>query len=477
MKGRCRSTLGSHPGRHRRPEIELSGHRAHRSFYAAGAGRHRWHIQLPGPTTSASIRGRRSWSSSSIRQGGSRSRKRSAATPPSGARPWRSSAATAIRTEASTTTRTAWTRVGSSRRTSRSSRRLDVSIHDSPTGLVTEIHDLTMGESGSMTASVDNRFAQVNFEPNATTCTQTPYAFHPMYATSSEHTRVPWAAHSYNAAFSDEIGRFEFCDRANPLGKCVNPGLNDKKDGDDVTCFNADESPLVEIGGCIATDNDFDGVSYQSNWPGTAETPALDAALNPSSILFTSPTFGGGQNFDRVEADLPRIEAADFGGICDRSTGGELCQPAARFQRLSLLQHQGGSWRRLPLAARWRRHPRYDEHVRRELGARVRTAAVPGRSGTDLHADPSDERLSSGACEQPLSADVGDVRRGWQQPQRDARRTPATGRGPSISAAGDNGGAGKPRRRSLVPRRSSWRGTAANACWPIGALTRRRAAP
>jgi hypothetical protein len=207
---------------------------------------------------------------------------------------------------------------------------LDISIHDSGDGLVTEIHDLTSGESGSMTASKDNGFAQVNFAPNAATCTQTPYAFHPMYSTSSEHTRVPWAAHSYNVAFSDEIGHFEYCDRANVHGKCVNPGVGeDKKDGDDVACFNADESLLVEIGGCIATDNDFDGVSYQPNWPGTGATPALDASLNPASVLFTSPTFGGGQNFERVgfEADLPRIEAADFGGICDRSTGTNCVNP------------------------------------------------------------------------------------------------------------------------------------------------------
>jgi hypothetical protein len=205
---------------------------------------------------------------------------------------------------------------------------LDISIHDSENGLVTDINDLTSGQSGSMTASIENGFAQVNFEPTASTCSQTPYAFHPMYATSSEHTRVPWAAHSYNVAFSDEIGHFEYCDRANPLGKCVNPGLNDeKKDADDVACFNADESLLVEIGGCIATDNDFDGVSYQPNWPGATEETDPDTV--PASVLFSSPTFGGGQNFDRAafEADLPRIEAADFGGICDRNTGDNCVNP------------------------------------------------------------------------------------------------------------------------------------------------------
>jgi len=207
---------------------------------------------------------------------------------------------------------------------------LEISIHDSPAGLVTAIDDLTSGESGLMTASIDNGFAQVNYEPAASTCSQSPYAFHPMYSTSSEHTRVPWAAHSYNVSFADEIGHFEYCDRANVHGRCVNPGLGEKKkDADDAACFNADESLLVRIGGCIATDNDFDGVSYQRNWPGTAATPALDAALNPASILFSSPTFGGGQNFDRIgfEADLPRIEAADFGGLCDRSTGTNCVNP------------------------------------------------------------------------------------------------------------------------------------------------------
>ena len=207
---------------------------------------------------------------------------------------------------------------------------LDISIHDSAGGLVTEIRDRTTGESGSMTASVANGFAQVNYDPTASTCTQTPYAFHPMYSTSSEHTRVPWAAHSYNVAFSDEIGHFEYCNRANPQGTCVNPGVNDtKKDADDQTCFNADQSLRVLIGGCIATDNDFDGVSYQKTWPGSLTDPAKDAALNPRSILFSSPTFNGGLNYSRVgfEADLPRIEAADFGGICNRSTGAGCSNP------------------------------------------------------------------------------------------------------------------------------------------------------
>jgi hypothetical protein len=208
--------------------------------------------------------------------------------------------------------------------------RLDISIHDSPAGLVTSIRDLTSGQSGSMTASVANGFAHVNYRPNAATCTQTPYAFHPMYSTSSEHTRVPWAAHSYNIAFSDEIGHFEYCSVVNPDGTCAE-GVSDPggADDDDVGCFGPEESLRVRIGGCIGTDTDFDGVSYQRTWPGTFRDPRRDQRLHPRSVLFTSPTFNGGLNYSRVafEADLPRIEAADFGGNCDRDTGANCVNP------------------------------------------------------------------------------------------------------------------------------------------------------
>ena len=127
---------------------------------------------------------------------------------------------------------------------------VNLSIHDSAAGLVVAIDDVTSGDTGSMTASVANGFAQVNFEPTASTCTQTPYAFHPMYSTSSEHTRVPWAAHSYNVAFADEIGHFEYCGHANVHGKCVNPadGDNNKKDVDDSSCFNPEDSLRIQVG-------------------------------------------------------------------------------------------------------------------------------------------------------------------------------------------------------------------------------------
>jgi hypothetical protein len=208
---------------------------------------------------------------------------------------------------------------------------LRVVFRDTAHGLRVEIKDLTTGESGSMTASAANGFAEILYDPAGTNCNPAthniPYDFHPMYATSSEHTRVPWAAHSYNVAFSDEIGHFEYCnDVSRPGGACTQAGVHDLDNGrpagaeDDFGCFSAAFAGVhghVPIGGCTATDFDFDGVPYQLVWPGTFTDAATDQQFHTRSVLFTSPLFtnpstGAHQNYDRVafETDLPRVEFA-----------------------------------------------------------------------------------------------------------------------------------------------------------------------
>src|SRR5579859_95088 len=88
---------------------------------------------------------------------------------------------------------------------------LKVSLGDTPHGLRAVIHDVNTDQTGFMTASSANGFGQVQYAPTGTNCVNQPYDFHPMYSTSSEQTRVIWAAHTYNTAFSDEIGHFENC--------------------------------------------------------------------------------------------------------------------------------------------------------------------------------------------------------------------------------------------------------------------------
>jgi hypothetical protein len=200
---------------------------------------------------------------------------------------------------------------------------LKVDMHDTGAGFQVVINDLTSGQSGSMTASVANGFGQIQFAPSpSTACNVVNQPFHPMYSTSSENTRVVWAAHSYNIAFSDEIGHFEYCTGVDPTtGTCHgnSVGLGGPVDSDEAACFSPSQSLLIPIGGCLGTDFDFNGVPYQTaSWPGNSN----DAAT-PSPIQFTSPLTSG-TNFTRAafETDLPAIE-----GYCNVLTGAGCTNP------------------------------------------------------------------------------------------------------------------------------------------------------
>jgi hypothetical protein len=210
--------------------------------------------------------------------------------------------------------------------------RTEVSMGDTGHGLQIRVVDKTSGAQGSMTMSAANSFGVVKFAPNPSTeCTNIPYDFHPMYSTSSEKTRVTWAAHSFNVAFSDEIGHFDYCTNVDPatvscIGKEGIPGDLERAEGppsfahplaDDDACFTSAQSTLVPVTGCLGTNTGFDGVAYQTLWPNGNPD-------HPSPILFSSPVTGKNLdvNYQRVafEADLPRIEAEST-QHCNRQTG------------------------------------------------------------------------------------------------------------------------------------------------------------
>lgn len=228
---------------------------------------------------------------------------------------------------------------------------LSVHMFDTKAGFKVEITDVTDGSRGSMVASIPNGFAQVKFDPSATSCQTIPSAYHPMYSTSSEQTRVPWAAHSYNTAYSDEIGHFEYCAAADPgTGLCTRSAGTEPVDADDNFCFNPGDSSLVRIGGCLGetpTDDDYDGVPYQKVWAGTG-SPGVDRATKPQPILFTSPLIKGTTQFQRVafETDLPRIEDNDtLATPCNRITGVNCVNPppGANFYPMFTTTRVGGA--------------------------------------------------------------------------------------------------------------------------------------
>ena len=219
---------------------------------------------------------------------------------------------------------------------------LVVTERDTFSGLRIDIKDTTSGQSGYMTASGANGFQQLT-----NGCVGINYNFHPMYSTSTVHTRVPWAAHSYNIAFSDEIGHFIYCNGAPDSSIFFSPCPNGYTEGgtdgnpepadpagssgDQNACVDGSWSSLVQVTGCVDSNAGFDGNSYSpSSWPGTG----LDPSLTPAPITFHSPYINGNpyQTFNQVgfEADLPRIEVANSANPnlnCNRYTGAGCTNP------------------------------------------------------------------------------------------------------------------------------------------------------
>jgi hypothetical protein len=212
--------------------------------------------------------------------------------------------------------------------------KISVAMFDTPDGLRVVLKDLTTGDSGFMTASPANGFAQFKYDPNGDSCQGIPYAFHPQYNTATEGVGTIWGADQYNVSFDQEIGHFQHCNGAavpaTPFGvngdgapiSCPatnttddgEPAENPLAGGDDNFCFPESESQLVRVQGCTDTNTGFDGVSYQPVWPDG------NTALHPTPVQFSSPLSGAG--FDQqyasaaLSVDLPRIESA----TCNRET-------------------------------------------------------------------------------------------------------------------------------------------------------------
>jgi hypothetical protein len=136
--------------------------------------------------------------------------------------------------------------------------RLRVTIKDAPGdlfgGVLTLIEDLSTSESGFMIASAHNGYQTTD----PISCAGTNFSFHPEYDTAKFGNFVPWAANQVNVNFSMEIGHFEAPDG----------------DADDMFCF-----PGPTVAGCLFDDLDFDGTSYQRDWPDGTKNNATSVAI------------------------------------------------------------------------------------------------------------------------------------------------------------------------------------------------------
>jgi len=145
------------------------------------------------------------------------------------------------------------------------------------------------------------------------------------------------------------------------FGNCVTDGVHDLNTNnkligdDDVNCADTSNNTVgfVPNIGCFGTDTDFSGVPYQLDCRApTATRPSIALCTRRrfrSRVLSSLRRSGGQSNYARVafEANMPRIEAADFGGNCNRTTGAGCTNPPpnANFYPIYSIQAAEGSCR------------------------------------------------------------------------------------------------------------------------------------
>lgn len=201
-------------------------------------------------------------------------------------------------------------------------------------GVLTRIDDLTTHQSGFLVASAANGFAHTN----PVTCAQSPYSFHPEYATAKFGNFVSWAALQANVDFSIETGHFNVCDKVdNATASCVGneglPGHQSPGDADDPPCSSAGPG-LQLVSGCtdqVAAngDNDFDGTSYQTDWPnGTRHNASSMEVQSPLSAPNGSSNYEHGYPIVQLQTD---ILGSETGCNVQNGVGCVLPPPGASF--------------------------------------------------------------------------------------------------------------------------------------------------
>ena len=251
-----------------------------------------------------------------------------------------------------------------------------------------------------------------------------------MYSTATPATRNFTAAHTYNIAFSDEIGHFEYCAKVahrrdrhlrqaagrrhqQPRQRRAGPA------GDDEFCLPASASLLVKIGGCLDIDGDFDGVAYKFTWPGSISNPTADQLLNAAAGPVHQPDHARPEfHLDGLRIGHRRNESDDtaFGarrpvpaahhqpGRPHPGVGCVNPPPDSDFYPFYSTTQIGGT---LLVAARWPLHPGHHEQVRRQCARRVRPAARDLLPDAPVrHGHQAIQRLPQGPQHAALSRDL-----------------------------------------------------------------------
>ena len=263
-----------------------------------------------------------------------------------------------------------------------------------------------------MTASVANGFAQVLYEPDAASCTPAPVRVPPdVQHLERAHPRAVGGPHATTSRSRTRSGTSSTATLPTRDGNCTSrrserPGRTGRRRRRLLQRGRLAARPDRGLPRHATTTSTGrrtgrTGLARDRTRPGQ-EVP-LDSGHVHEPALQRQPELQP----VAFETDLPRIEAADFGG---RLQPGHRRAAASirRRARASIRSTRPGARpvttlaRALCLAARRAGHQGNDEHVRRQLERRVRPPALQLLSGAEPgHARP-DEQLQERAELEPL---------------------------------------------------------------------------
>ena len=160
-----------------------------------------------------------------------------------------------------------------------------------------------------------------------------------------------WAAHTTNVGFvrRDRALRVLRRDRSPPASARTPAGPTPRSTSTTRLCLDgAQFGALIPIKGCVLDDGDFDGPSYQRDWPGTSPNPARTGGCTarPSSSRCRARTVAPLERRS-FETDLPRIERGEPGNPTTRvrrATGANCVNPppGAEFYPIYTLDQADG---------------------------------------------------------------------------------------------------------------------------------------
>ena len=153
---------------------------------------------------------------------------------------------------------------------------LVVSITDPSQGFTTTIRDLTTHQTGWMTASAVNGFANTDLN----TCNGTPFTFHAEYNTASVNNRVPWAALEGGVLMEQEIGHSEVCNSVtnqDPFTASYPGGQTFSDPNNFDTCVGGSEGPNATGEGPCTANGCQNATTQGANGPQACST------TNPAS--------------------------------------------------------------------------------------------------------------------------------------------------------------------------------------------------